>query len=94
MSAQEFMQRLAALVPRPKLHPIRSHGVLAPHVKLRAAIVPDAVQATSEPAQEHALGKSARMSWARLLKCVYDIDIERCECGDKLKIMPRSKNRP
>jgi hypothetical protein len=87
MSAQEFMQRLAALVPRPRLHLIRFHGVLAPHAKLRAAVVPDPVQKTSEPAEEHAHGKSARMSWARLLKRVYDIDIERCECGGQLKII-------
>ncbi len=30
------MQRLAALVPRPRLHLIRFHGVLAPNAKLRA----------------------------------------------------------
>jgi hypothetical protein len=37
-SPLEFMQRLAALVPRPRLH-----GVLAPHAGLRAAIVPGPV---------------------------------------------------
>ena len=26
-----------------------------------------------------------RMTWARLLKWVFDIDIERCACGGKLK---------
>jgi hypothetical protein len=36
MSPLEFMQRLAALVPRPRLHLIRYHGVLAPNAKLRA----------------------------------------------------------
>jgi len=40
MSPLEFMQRLAALVPRPRLHLIRFHGVLAPHAKLRAQMVP------------------------------------------------------
>ncbi len=39
------MQRLAALVPRPRLHLIRFHGVLAPHAKLRAAIVPHPARA-------------------------------------------------
>ncbi|MGH8568920.1 MAG: transposase [Gammaproteobacteria bacterium] len=29
MSPREFLQRLAALVPRPRLHLIRFHGVLA-----------------------------------------------------------------
>ena len=36
MSPLEFIQRLAALVPRPRLHLIRLHGVLAPNAKLRA----------------------------------------------------------
>ena len=40
MSPLEFMQRLAALVPRPRLHLIRFHGVLAPNAKLRALVVP------------------------------------------------------
>ncbi len=64
MSQLEFMQRLAALVPRPRLHLIRFHGVLAPHARLRAAVVPGK---PSGPADEH-LQASARMSWARLLK--------------------------
>ena len=36
----EFMQRLVALVPRPRLHLIRFHGVLAPSAKLRPKVVP------------------------------------------------------
>ena len=47
MSPLELMQRLAALVPRPRLHLIRFHGVLAPHATLRAEIVP------SEPVNAH-----------------------------------------
>jgi|GEM_PF-3047830 len=37
MSSLEFMQRLAALVPRPLLHLICFHGVLAPNVRFRQA---------------------------------------------------------
>ena len=47
MSPLEFMQRPAALVPRPRLHLIRFHGVLAPNAGLRAAIVPGPVQKAS-----------------------------------------------
>src|ERR1700675_4405559 len=36
LSPLEFMQRLGALVPRPRLHLIGFHGVLAPHATLRA----------------------------------------------------------
>jgi hypothetical protein len=79
MSALECMQRLAALVPRPRLHLIGFQGVLAPHAKLRAAIVPIPAPSTTSHATdcEHGHGASARMSWARLLKRVFDIDIER-----------------
>jgi hypothetical protein len=68
MSPQEFMQRLAALVPRPRLHLIRFHGVLAPNAKMRAMVVPqgpvkraDASEpAACEPNCAH--GRPARMS--------------------------------
>ena len=45
MSPLEFMQRLAALVPRPRLHLIRFHGVLAPNAKLRALVAPQPLAA-------------------------------------------------
>ena len=86
MSPLEFMQRLAALVPRPRLHLIRFHEALAPNAGLRAAIVPG--PAKSEPADEHAHGAPARMSWARLLKRVFEFDLEHCpQCGGELKII-------
>ena len=37
MEPLKFMQRFAALVPRPRLRLIRFHGVLAPNAKLRPA---------------------------------------------------------
>jgi hypothetical protein len=53
--------------------------VLAPHARLRAAVVPGN---PGGPADEH-LQAPARMSWARLLKRVFDIDIEHCpNCGE------------
>ena len=55
MSPLEFMQRLAALVPRPRLHLIRFHGVLAPHAGLRATIVPDPPHKCGEDAAHRAL---------------------------------------
>jgi hypothetical protein len=67
MSPLQFMQRLAALVPRPRLHLIRFHGVLAPNAKLRCVIVPGPAENTSEHAADHVHAQrlSARMSWAR-----------------------------
>jgi hypothetical protein len=92
MSPLEFMQRLAALVPRPRLHLIRYHGVLAPHAKLRPRGVPQAPPAQEQAATEAAVGAESevetvqarprRISWARLLKRVFDIDVRHCpRCG-------------
>ena len=92
MSPLEFMQRLAALVPHPRLNLIRFHGVLAPNAKLRPPIIPgrpNPFNDTSDDLEDtphHS--SSARMSWARLLKRVFDIDIEQCpHCGGTLKII-------
>jgi len=92
MSPLEFMQRLATLVPRPRLHLIRFHGVLAPHAKLRAQIVPrSAPLNTNQPCDHHAQSQPAspaRLSWACLLKRVFDIDIQHCpHCGGRLQII-------
>jgi hypothetical protein len=76
MSPLELMQRLAALVPRPRLHLIRFHGVLAPNAGLRAAVVPGPPEKPGEPADEYAHDVPARMGWARLLKRVFDLDLE------------------
>jgi len=43
MTPIDFMERLATLVPRPRLHLIRLHGILAPNAKLRALVVPRVV---------------------------------------------------
>ena len=95
MEPMEFVQRLAALMPRPRLHLIRFHGVLAPNAKLRKAVVPvPPTLAVATPAQEgdgeHLSAGSAkgRMRWAQLLKRVFDIDIEHCtHCVCQLKLI-------
>ena len=91
MSPLEFMQRLAALVPRPRFNLIRFHGVLAPNAKLRAEITPGGpvtVSNTADDLDPVSHSPAARMSWARLLKRVFDIDIERCpHCGGTMKII-------
>jgi hypothetical protein len=97
MEPLEFMQRLVALVPRPRLHLIRFHGVLAPNAKLRSKIVPAPPERATEPPTDHASaqGDAPRMSWARLLKQVFDIDIEHCpNCGGALKIIAAIEDPP
>ena len=92
MSPLEFMQRLAALVPRPRLHLIRFHGVLAPNAKLCSQVIPSAPVSVDAPSAEHgdAPPHSAptRIRWAQLLKRVFAIDMEHCpHCGGPLTII-------
>ena len=61
LSPLEFMQRLAALVPRPRLHLIRFHGVLAPNAGLRAAIVSGPPHKPGDDAAYRAPEAPARM---------------------------------
>ena len=45
-------------------------------------------QNTSVPSDEHAHGAPARMGWARLLKRLFDLDLEHCpQCGGDMKII-------
>jgi hypothetical protein len=69
MSPLEFLQRLTALVPRPRLHLIRFHGVLAPNAALRSQIVPgEADQAPNTADGDGDLSSAStrtRRSWAQ-----------------------------
>ena len=99
MSPLEFMQRLAARVPRPRWPRIRFHGVLALNAKLRPKIIPDAPVSANDPSVGHAdaplPAAPTRISWARLLKRVFDIDSEQCpHGGDPLTIIAAIEHPP
>ena len=101
MSPLEFMQRLAALVPRPRLHLIRFHGVLAPNAKLRALVVPQEPEPAAQAAPPAeceancAHHRPVRLSWAKVLKRVFDLDLEHCpNCGGELKIIAAILEEP
>ena len=53
---------LAALVPRPRLHLIRFHGVLAPNAKLRAMVVPQEPDVAAQEAKPASARRSARIT--------------------------------
>jgi pyruvate/2-oxoglutarate dehydrogenase complex dihydrolipoamide acyltransferase (E2) component len=91
----DLMARLAALVPPPRMHLTRFHGVFAPHSKLRAAVTPAhrGVGAPKQPVasadeEKPPTPRHVAMNWARRLKRVFGIDIEACvRCGGKLKVI-------
>jgi hypothetical protein len=76
LSPVERLEQLAALVPLPRVHQVRSGGCLAPHSHLRGAIIPMPRQQGVE-AQEDSTA-SPRWRWARLLKRVLAVDMARC----------------
>ena len=84
LSPMEFMGRLAALVPRPRVNLTRFHGVFSPNSKLRTDVVP---QKPVEE-QENPKSKAYSMTWAQRLKRVFAIEIEKCEkCGGPVRII-------
>jgi hypothetical protein len=88
----DLMARLAALVPPPRMHLTRFHGVFAPHSKLRAAVTPAhrGVGGKAVPADpdKPITPRHVAMCWAQRLKRVFGIEIDTCgRCGGKLKVI-------
>ena len=86
------MARLAALVPPPRMHLTRYHGVFAPHSRLRAAITPAGRGAGGKGAKPDgeapAVPKHVAMSWAQRLKRVFAIEIDTCaRCQGRLRVI-------
>lgn len=80
----DFLARLAALVPLPRVHLTRFHGLFAPHSRLHAAITPSGRGATAQPhpPTHHA------MCWMQRLKRAFRIDLETCQrCGGQLRVI-------
>ena len=94
-SGLEFVEKLAALIPPPRIHLTRFFGCLAPHAKIRSQIVPKSQSKKADNSEqpesasegtpsESAPQKSRRMNWAELLARVFKIDMKHCpSCGSE-----------
>jgi len=86
-----FIERLAALVPRPRAHLLTYHGVLAPAAEWRDLIVPRPPASSSEgrsAASSPSWRGPGRSSWAELLQRVFAIDALVCpHCGGSRKLI-------
>ncbi len=90
----DFIARLAALVPKPRVNLIRFHGVFAPNSRYRRRVTKAkrgrggrrALRGDAEaptPAE-----RRASMTWAQRLRRVFNIDIETCPvCGGTVRII-------
>ncbi len=88
----DFIARLAALVPKPRVNLTRFHGVFVPNSKHLALVTPakrgrgNKVRVADEPATP--AQRRASMTWAQRLKRVFNIDIETCStCGGAMKVI-------
>ncbi len=88
----DFLARLAALVPRPRVNLTRYHGVFAPNSAHRALVTrarrgksrEGVARADVRTPSEH----RAAMRWAQRLKRVFGIDVQTCAaCGGTMRII-------
>ena len=103
LTPDELLARLATLVPPPRVHGLRYHGVFAPNAKVRQRIVPAAPEpvppspaavartTTEKPRRAKSAEKTARtyrIPWADLLRKVFAIDVLACpECTGRMQLI-------
>ena len=90
----DFIARLAALVPKPRVNLTRFHGVFAPNSTHRSQVTParrgrgNQPKATGKEQQTTPTERHVAMSWAQRLKRVFNIDIDTCSaCGGAVKVI-------
>jgi hypothetical protein len=89
----ELIERLATLIPPPRLHRHHDHGVLAPNAPLRAQLIalarpPPASLPEAAPPPHAPVPSPARYVWALLLARIYEVFPLRCAlCGAQMRII-------
>ncbi len=101
LSPEAFLRRLFAIIPPPRWHLTRYHGIFSGHHRLRkklAALLPDPPPPPTPPDPNDAADAErvddeqttdlARLSYARLLSRVFEADIGNCQrCGGALRFI-------
>ena len=95
----DFIARLVALIPPPKMNMVRYHGVFAPNFKDRSLVVPK-TKLTAKPDSAGSTaatcaglhsnvpqsGRRERMRWSEMLKRTFEIDVTVCpDCKGRLE---------
>jgi hypothetical protein len=87
----EFLNKLAMLIPPKKKHLHHYHGAFAPNAPLRKSISSHTNKTLFEPPRSR-LSKMAEktqkasLTWAELIKRIYEDDPLKCPFGHKMKI--------
>ena len=87
----DFIAKLAALVPKPRVNLTRFHGIFAPNSKHRVDVTP-AKRGKGRPHEQNEDKTPAQrhkaMTWAQRLKRVFNIDVSICQkCGGEAKVI-------
>ncbi len=93
-----FIGRLVPLIPPPRRHQVRYHGVLAPNASWRKEITRQAAPAggvrRSAPCRpirtsgQPLTPRPRRLAWAELLKRTFAVDVLRCaRCGSRRELL-------
>jgi len=94
----DFIAKLAALVPKPRVNLTRFHGVFAPNSKYRVEVTPDKrVKGSKHHKDEERTSEQQHqaMTWAQRLKRVFNIDVSVCpECGGEAKVIASVEDQP
>jgi len=94
-SPVELLERLAALVPRPRINLILYYGVLAPRAAWRQAVVPvsaDVDSGASDTARACAhgarVGRRPNRVWAELMERSFGFDVLSCpRCAGRMTLV-------
>ena len=91
----DFIAKLAALVPPPRAHLTRFHGIFAPNEALRTQLTPsgrgkrpltDAESTEASTDHRTPIERRRSMTWAQRLKRVFNIDVNTCiHCGGSVR---------
>ena len=95
----EFLEKLAALTPRPAINLVLYHGVLAPNARWRAEVVaygrPEGETATGAQetmgrteGERRGAGKPRYRRWAALMRRAFDLDVLCCpRCAGRMELI-------
>ena len=84
----DFIAKLAALVPKPRVNLTRFHGVFAPNSKHRVTVTPTKRGKGKQKEDKTPNERRIAMTWAQRLKRVFDIDVEICAyCGGSVRVI-------
>jgi len=89
----EFLEKLAAIIPRPAVNLLLYHGILAPHARWRSQVVrygrpsPEST-ARQFDASPRAAGTPGAWTWAALMRRVFEIEVLACpRGGGRLRVL-------